>query len=437
MTNLSSLSKATISIALSVAAILIAGVSRLLLGPSAEPWDSMLEILMVGLPLGFALWSLRRAGQSIREVSAVCGQAFKGDLEARVLGARDGGDVGRLQKSVNDMLDIVDAFVRESAASMEYVSRGKTFRKVLTRGLPGSFRNGAIVINAGTDSMDHRVRELAVVAQNFGNSMDKVVRSLDAAATELGSDAESSAAAAEETSRQAAAVAAAAEEASTNVQTVASAAEELSASITEITRQVTRSTTSTSQAVADAQHTDAQIKSLAEAAQRIGDVVKLISDIAGQTNLLALNATIEAARAGEAGKGFAVVASEVKNLATQTARATDEIGAKITEMQSATSQSVQAVQTISRTISEISEVSSTIAAAVEEQSAATQEIARNVQQASAGTTEVSSNIVGISQAAADTGQTASRVSGASQRISSEVSTLRSEVDRFLASMKAA
>jgi methyl-accepting chemotaxis protein len=437
MTNISSLSKATLAIAVAIAAAVVVEAARLAFGPLIAPWDSLVEIAAICLPLGLALWSIHHAARAIREVSAVCVQAFKGDLEARVLGARDGGDIGRVQKSVNDMLDIVDAFVRESAASMEYVSRGKTFRKVLTRGLPGSFRNGAIVINAGTDSMDRRVRELAVVAQNFGDSMDKVVRSLAEAATELASDADSSAAAAEETSRQAAAVAAAAEEASTNVQTVASAAEELSASITEITRQVTRSTTSTSQAVTDAQHTDAQIKGLAEAAQRIGDVVKLISDIAGQTNLLALNATIEAARAGEAGKGFAVVASEVKNLATQTARATDEIGAKITEMQSATSQSVQAVQTISRTISEISEVSATIAAAVEEQSAATQEIARNVQQASAGTTEVSSNIVGISQAAADTGQTATRVSGASQRISGEVSTLRNEVDRFLASMKAA
>jgi methyl-accepting chemotaxis protein len=437
MMNLSSLSKAAFSIIAALAAVVIAAGLRLVGGAAMEPWDSIAELLLTGGVLAFALWSLRRAGRSIREVSEVCIQAFKGDLEARVLGARDGGDIGRTQKAVNDMLDIVDAFVRESAASMDYVSQGKTFRKVLTRGLPGSFRNGAIVINAGTDSMDRRVRELAVMAQNFGDSMDKVVQSLAQAADELSSDAESSSAAAEETSRQASAVAAASEEASTNVQTVASAAEELSASITEITRQVTRSTQSTHQAVADAQHTDAQIKSLAEAAQRIGDVVKLISAIAGQTNLLALNATIEAARAGEAGKGFAVVASEVKNLATQTARATEEIGAKITEMQSATSQSVQAVQTISRTISEISEVASTIAAAVEEQSAATQEIARNVQQASAGTSEVSANITGISQAAAEAGQTSTRVSGASQRISGEVKTLRHEVDRFLATVKAA
>jgi methyl-accepting chemotaxis protein len=437
MTNLSSLSKATLSIVVALAVVVIGGTARLILGAWAAPWDSVLEILVVGAALGFALWSLNRTGRNIGEISAVCIRAFTGDLEARVLGARDGGEIGKVQKSVNDMLDIVDAFVRESAASMEYVSRGKTFRKVLTRGLPGSFRNGAIVINAGTDAMDRRVRELAVVAQNFGNSMDQVAKSLSQSAGELKSDAESASAAAQQTSRQATTVASASEEASTNVQTVASAAEELSASITEITRQVARSSSSTSQAVADAQNTDAQIRGLAEAAQRIGDVVKLITAIASQTNLLALNATIEAARAGEAGKGFAVVASEVKNLANQTTRATEEISAKIAEMQSATTQSVEAVGTIGRTIAEINEVSATIAAAVEEQSAATQEIARNVQQASAGTAEVSANIVGISRGAADTGETAGRVSGASERISREVDTLRNEVERFLASMKAA
>ena len=316
--------------------------------------------------------------------SDVCERASRGDLEARTPPTRDRGDLGKLQTKLNDMLDIIDAFVREASASMEYVSRGKCFRKVLVRGLPGSFRNGATVLNAGTNAMDHRVRELARVAQGFGASMDNVAKTLGVAATDLRSDAKSMAASAEETSRQSTAVAAASEQASTNVQTVATAAEELSASIAEIGRQVARSTSSTNQAVDEADRTNAEIQHLADAAQRIGDVIKLINDIAGQTNLLALNATIEAARAGEAGKGFAVVASEVKSLASQTAKATDEISFKVAEMQTATGQSVSAVRAIGQTISEINQVSTTIASAMEEQGAATQEIARNVQQASAG-----------------------------------------------------
>jgi murein DD-endopeptidase MepM/ murein hydrolase activator NlpD len=178
------------------------------------------------------------------------------------------------------------------------------------------------------------------------------------------------------------------------VQTVAAAAEELNASIAEIGRQVQSASTMAGGAVQQAEKTNQQVQGLAEAAQKIGDVVKLISDIAAQTNLLALNATIEAARAGDAGKGFAVVASEVKNLATQTAKATEEISQQIASIQAATGEAVGAIQGIGKTIVEINQVASSIAAAVEEQNASTREIARNVQETSAGTQEVSSNIDG-------------------------------------------
>ena len=425
-----------LSLFAAIGIIAVAGLTRILVGPSVDPWDTAVELMAAGASLGFGVWSLRQLARSLNGAAAVCAQAALGDLEARMPGARDGGALGELQKSANDMLDIVDAFVRESAASMEYVSRGKFFRKVVVRGLPGTFRNGATVINAGTDAMDRKVRNLASVAQGFGSSMDSVAMTLAAAASELESDA-GSMAAAEETSRQSTAVATASEQASVNVQTVASAAEELSASTAEISRQIAHSTTSTTRAVSDAEQANTQIRNLAEAAQRIGDVVNLINEIAAQTDLLALNATIEAARAGEAGKGFAVVASEVKSLSNQTSKATDEIRAKIGEMQAATTQSVLAMQTVGRTIGDISEVSTAIASAVEQQGAVTREIARNVQHASAGTEEVSSNVSGISQAAADTGLIATRVSGASQRISGEVNTLRAEVEKFLSGMKAA
>jgi methyl-accepting chemotaxis protein len=206
----------------------------------------------------------------------------------------------------------------------------------------------------------------------FDRSVAGVLQMVSTASTELQSTAQSMSMTAEETSRRSTAVAAASEQASTNVQTVASAAEELSSSITEISRQVAESAKIAGQASEQARTTNLQIKGLSEAAQRIGDVVKLINDVASQTNLLALNATIEAARAGEAGKGFAVVASEVKSLANQTSKATEEISQKISEMQAATGQSVEAIGAITGTIGRINEIATTIASAVEEQGAATQ-----------------------------------------------------------------
>ena len=431
MTNSSSLSKAQLALlAAALLAVAFAG-TRVLYGPLGAATEILAAIISVGV-LAIASLQVSRAAAAIAEFASVCESARHGNLEARVMGRRSGGDLGRAQAEVNNMLDIVDAFVREASVSMDYVSRGKTFRKVLTRGLPGSFRIAADTINAGTDLMDHQLRAVAQVSQQFAAGMDRVATTLTSASTELKDDAGAMAAAAEETSRQSTAVASGSEEASASVQSVASATEQLSASIVEISRQIQLSTAGTRQAVQEAAETNDKIRNLADAAQRIGDVVKLINEVAAQTNLLALNATIEAARAGEFGKGFAVVASEVKILATQTAKATDEITARISEMQAVTEQSVGAVEVISERIREINEVSNTIAAAVEQQDAATREIASSVQHASSGAAEVSSNIVGISQAADDTGRIATRVNQASHSISAQVDTLRNEVQQFLA-----
>jgi methyl-accepting chemotaxis protein len=275
------------------------------------------------------------------------------------------------------------------------------------------------------------------MAQEFESAVGAIVGGVSSTAAKLQGSAQTMSSTAEDASRKATAVSAASEQASTNVQTVASAAEELSSSIAEISRQVAESTKIAGQAVTDAERTNTQVQALAEAAQKIGDVVKLINDIAGQTNLLALNATIEAARAGEAGKGFAVVASEVKSLATQTAKATEDISGQIKSIQSATSDSVRAIQGIGQTISQINEIATTIASAVEEQGAATKEIARNVQQASSGTSNVSSNITGVTQAVGKTGAAASEVLGASRELATQSDALRQQVSRFLNEIRAA
>jgi methyl-accepting chemotaxis protein len=287
------------------------------------------------------------------------------------------------------------------------------------------------------EQKERRRQSVEKLVQEFGREIDGVVQAVASAATQMRSNSESMSSTAEETSRQSTAVAAASEQASTNVQTVASASEELSSSINEISRQVTQSARIANQAVEEAERTNRSVQGLAEAAQKIGDVVKLINDIAGQTNLLALNATIEAARAGEAGKGFTVVASEVKSLATQTAKATEDIAAQINAIQAATKDSVAAIQGIGKTIGEINEIATTIASAVEEQGAATLEISRNVQEAAKGTGEVSANIAGVTQAAGETGEAAGQVLAASSELSTQAERLRAQVDKFVADIRAA
>jgi methyl-accepting chemotaxis protein len=275
------------------------------------------------------------------------------------------------------------------------------------------------------------------MADSFEASVKAVVGSVSSAATELQSSAQSMSATAEQTNRQSTAVAAASEEASTNVQTVASASEELSASIREISQQMATSSKIAHEAVENVERTNSTVKGLAEAAEKIGQVVGLINEIASQTNLLALNATIEAARAGEAGKGFAVVASEVKSLATQTAKATEEIGGQIAAIQTATGQSVAAMSSIAEVMQRINAVTTTVASAVEEQGAATQEISRNVQQASIGTTEVSSNIAGVTAAAGETGKAAGQVLSAAEDLGRQSARLQHEVDQFISTIRAA
>ena len=361
---------------------------------------------LVVTAVGFYL--ARSIVRPINAMTQVMRTLAEGDKTVEIVGADRGDEVGRMAEAVQVFKD---SMVRND----ELVAEQEKERA----------------------AQQGRATRIEQLASEFDASIGGVLKAVSAAAGEMGTSARAMTETTEQTMQRSSAVAAASEEASVNVQTVASASEELSNSIAKITQQASESASITAEAVAQTESTNRAMVGLNEAAQKIGDVVNLINDIASQTNLLALNATIEAARAGEAGKGFAVVASEVKNLATQTAKATEEITTQITNVQDETGGAVDALSGVGQTISRINEIANTISADVEAQATATQEISRNVDQASRGTREVAENITAVSQATSETGGAASQVMAASGELAQQSETLKAAVEKFLNGIEAA
>jgi methyl-accepting chemotaxis protein len=366
---------------------------------------------LAGLLIGAMAGTLigRSISRPINELTGVMGDLAADNTEVTIRFTENHDEIGQMARAVEVFRDNAVEVKRLNAAQAE----------------------------ADRKAAEDKARMLADVAGQIENSIGAIAQRMSAAADQVKTSARSLSASADQASSQSNAVAGASEQASANVQTVASATEELASSVSEIGRQVVTSTEIAGRAVAEVEATNTKVQGLAEAAGQIGDVVAIISDIAEQTNLLALNATIEAARAGEAGKGFAVVASEVKNLASQTAKATDEISAQVAEIQSATDEAVAAILAIGKVIEEISNVAHGIAAAVEEQGAATQEIARNVEQAAIGTQEVSSNIAGVAQAAESTGGSARDLLQASETMDRDSGDLKQQVVELANRIRAA
>jgi methyl-accepting chemotaxis protein len=367
--------------------------------------------IVAGVLGGLVLLASLVARATARPILALTGQMTRladGDKEQHISGTHRGDEIGAMSKAV---LVFKENMIRADRLAAEQATE-----------------------QAAREARANHIEQLT---EAFDREIANVVGTVSSASTELEATAQAMSSIAEETSVQATAVAAASEQASANVETVASAAEELTSSIHEIARQVNHASQIASSAVAKVRETDEQVTGLATSAQKIGEVVGLITDIAEQTNLLALNATIEAARAGDAGKGFAVVANEVKNLASQTAKATEEIVGQINRVQQETQLAVSAIKEIGHVIEEVREISASIAGAVEEQNSATQEIARNVEQAALGTQEVSSNIQGVTHAAGEAGNASQEVLGAAGQLSRDSATLKAVVDRFLHQVKTA
>ena len=365
--------------------------------------------LMFVAALGAAAFGVLGVSRPIERMTAAMRRLAAGDTEAEIPYEGRRNEIGAMAAAV------------------------RVFRENLLR----SRALEAETASARASAEAQRRAGMRQMADGFEAAVGHVLAAVAAAATELQATAGSMAGTANDTAGRSATVAGAAEEAAANVTTVAAAAEELGASVGEIGRQVDGSAGLAQAAVAEADRTAALVQDLSTAAARIGDVVAMISQIAGQTNLLALNATIEAARAGEAGRGFAVVASEVKELASQTGRATDEITQQIGQIQGATAQAVQAIGAIAGRIREISGVATSIAAAVEEQGAATGEIVRNVAQAAVGADAVTTNVAALADAAGETGAAAAQVLASASELSRQSEHLGGEVARFLATVRAA
>ncbi|KQP82753.1 chemotaxis protein [Methylobacterium sp. Leaf113] len=356
------------------------------------------------------LWfALRRATAPLRGLETTMRRMAEGDTAAAVPGMERRDEVGAMARAVD----------------------------VFRVGLARTRALEAETAQVRTDGEVQRRAALQAMARDFESAVGGVMAGVTVAATQLQVTSHGMAGTATETATQATNVAAAAEQAAVNVAIVAAAAEELGTSVEEIGRQVLGAAGLAHAAVGEADATGGHVRALNEAAGRIGDMVQVIAGIASQTNLLALNATIEAARAGEAGKGFEVVAAEVKTLAGQTAKATSEIGLQIGQIQAATTQAVDAIGDIAGRIGELDSVCTSIATAVEKQGAATREIVRNVAQAAVGTGEVTSNIAGVAQASDETGAAANQVLASSSNLSVQAERLGSEMQRFLATVRAA
>jgi methyl-accepting chemotaxis protein len=366
-------------------------------------------------------------GATLKDMIVVCDRASRGDMEARLLEIDPKSSAAPLQNAINRLIDVSDAFSRDVGASLESVSHGIYYRRIFEDGLEGEFVRYAKNVNTAIEQMGKKTVDFRAMTNQFAEN----IRSVAADATDMSAPVEQLAGTAASTSIECGEASGRAEDALQHVQAVAAAADEMVASIEEIDRQVQSSNSLVGQVATDAEETNITVGQLSTAAGKIEQVMHLIQDIAEKTNLLALNATIEAARAGEAGRGFAVVASEVKGLASQTAKATDDIGGQIKDIQRTVQGTVDAIKGMSTKIEQISEMSNAVAATITEQNSVVAEISRSAHGAAESTQEVAQTIASVSTGAASTGSAAEQLRATTEGLAKRSAALITEVDAFL------
>ncbi len=433
MMNLSSLSKSQIILVL---AVIILGADFYL---KIIPLEIVIPAILIIILVAIALIQ-----KSIKEISRsvnVIDRLKTGDFEARVLNISDGGNIRKLQQSTNAMIDYIDVFVRESAAVMGYINKGKYFRRILESGMHGSLLMGARSINSAADAFQGAQEDFAnrlmSMTDDFDNNIVSFLMELSAAMKELSVISGELDSVVDSGDKQAQMLLKSSDTASENVNKVAAASEQLLSSIKEIVVQISSASNISCDAVVKVEEANSAILGLKNNSDKIVEVVTMIKDIAEQTNLLALNATIEAARAGDAGKGFAVVASEVKALASQTAKATEEIEKQVESTQNSSQTAVDIISEVSKTIASISEISTSISAAMEEHSVAMDDIACSTQGAAENVNDVSgvaSDVISSSQSVKESSDT---LKVAVDSLRKKSTSLNGEVEVFLSNIKTA